>query len=101
MKYIKLYEGFSKIFKKGDYVLLNTEEIIDNIIRHNQDPSSLKDKYAIVLIFEPKNNDLYPYEVEFFDGNTIRLDYYEIERTLTTEEIEIFNTKKNSFKYNL
>ena len=101
MKYIKMFEGFSEIFRKGDYVLLNTEEIFDNLISKNENPSNIKDKYAIVLEFEPRNNEGFPYKIEFYDGSTLRLNYYEIKRKMTPEEIEEFNTKKYSKKYNL
>jgi len=92
MKYLKTSEGFSNIYKKEDYVLL-FDVLYDNGV--------VPDILCKVIEYEPKNNENYPYEVEFYNGRKIRIGYYEIKRYLTPEEIEQYNIRQEQIKYNL
>ena len=101
MKFLKTYEGFT-LFNKGDYVLLNVEDISSDLDKNfGGDKEQLKDSYAIVKEFDPQNNENYPYKVQFYDGSVMNIGYYEIERLLTHDEKEEFEMKKNSNIYNL
>ena len=100
MKYIKTYEELEYKYKIGDYVLLDIDAIVGkNIFNNNLDPKDIpkEDKGEISLI----NKDLfYEYTVKLFNDEC-GVDNDEIIRKLTPEEIEEYEIKKASLKYNL
>ena len=90
------------------YVLLDLEKIEDNDINdcnliedEDEDENDYKpnDKLAKILKFDLELE--YPYYIEFPNGKNIYVQDEEIFRNLTPDEIDEFETKKSSKKYNL
>ena len=99
MKYIRHYEEDIKYnYKKGDYIILNMENIKKENSKNNF--VKLPPSDCALLILDNRNMS-YPYLVEFFNGESLAIKPYEILRPATTEEIEKFEIQKNSNKYNL
>ena len=99
MKYIKTYETKNIKYKIGDYVLLDKKIIEDE---------DLPDTYALIYNkFKGAhiNGSYYFYDVKFpnskGDHDGYEVEYSEIIRKLTPEEIQEYNIKKDSMKYNL
>lgn len=90
MKYIKRYES-NMVYKEGDYILLKDED----------DKWTINLKAKILEVFKDYN-----YQIKSFYNNNdneviLWIRPSEIERMLTSEEIEEFRTKENSIKYNI
>lgn len=104
MKHIKSFENnfiednISK-YKKGDYVLLDLKKIKNSISKTFSDPYNFKDDKAIIKDFS--SDSFYPYNIEFYDFDEDCVTEKEIKRLLTEKEIESFNLKRSTHKYNL
>ena len=98
MKYIKLFEEVNKDFnwKETPYVFVDVSNIVDE---KDYLPKSgdLKLPGKIVAKFE----DSFPYSIIFLNGAEYLFDRQEIIRTLDSEEIEDFEIKLQSNKYNI
>lgn len=86
MKYLKNFEN-KKIYKVGDYVLLNGEIFMSN-----------KDTPAKIISEFDWGND---FEHMYDDGSISISDLSYFKRHLTPDEIKDFETKINTKKYNL
>ena len=106
MKYIKTYEKYnSSHYEKGDYVILNIDEIntnneIDGRTIVGEEPYKPINNMALVTKFNISNED-YPYIVKFYNDDQTNVGEDEILRKMTPEEILEFNIKKEGVKYNL
>lgn len=113
MKFLKTYEetiinGITYKYDVGDYVLLNKEEMDKNTIEDNVSPHDLKD-FEVKIISIRTKNELnepfgqlpYPYLVETYNNDKCVVKETEIIRKLTINEIEEYNLKKQTFKYNI
>ena len=102
MKYLKTHENV-EYYNKVDYVLLNMD-VIKQLF--NFDNFNIIDDMAKIT-HVVKNIDrlsLTEYYIDFYNGSNFDIDFVlkkEIIRLLTPEEIEIFNMKKNIYKYNI
>jgi len=116
MKYLKHFESIdTKLdttnnivdYKVGDYILLDVEKINkqNNILGISTAIDESMAKITSFVLDEfIKNNEGYPYGIEFYNGkkqNVHYIKYEEILRKLNKSEIEEFDAKKDSLKYNL
>lgn len=97
MKYLKKFEIYSeklfpKEYKIGDYILL------DNI-KLEEEGYKCDGLGKIIKIFSRQL--LYPYLVLFDNNDQLYLEEDKIVRLLTTEEIELYESKLEAIKYNL
>ena len=102
MKYIKTYEKIKyEEYKKGDFVLLDIEKMkrMDAERHYFVDFYEYPDNMAKIIYFDEEM--FYPYRIEFYNGKTTVVSFYDFIRKLTEDEIEHFKTKKSAFKYNL
>jgi hypothetical protein len=113
MRYIKTYEELLpneivdiKVncgkYKVGDYVVIDT----DNVIENSEDFFSAFDdenmeKYVYVKITDIISNDEFPLKVYTALGSYTSTNKDEIDRYMTPEEIERYDSEKNAKKYNL
>jgi len=104
MKYLKKYEEYWYLeplkYKKGDYVLLDLETLINKYI--NKMAKEIPSKF--VQIYESRLNHPQPYLILLNHNDPFSIFYLkeeEIIRKMTAEEIEEFETIKDSNKYNL
>ena len=102
MKYIKKFENSNTEYKVGDIVRVTIKSQISDSTKKFVNFNTGE----IISIDNNKHNP-YPYEIDFIDNlpeqtySKFVLKKDEILRLATTEEIEIFNTKKEANKYNL
>jgi hypothetical protein len=104
MKYIKKFES-TKNYQIGDYVLIDIESFKKNDILLsikygvNYDYPPLYEQAKIYMIIDSRNYA--PYRVKFYDDRVIDIEKKYILRLLTSKEIEEYESKKASIKYNL
>lgn len=104
MKYIKKFEAITN-YEVSDYILLDIDKIKDN----NKNASSYYEPIDNMAIITAVHNYQdaplwYVYDIEFYNGKDLDFNSItdeEIKRKLTTEEIEKFNLKVKTNKYNL
>jgi hypothetical protein len=103
MIHLKIFESFPfeplKTYEKGDYVVLNFDEIEKENNRNNYIYRKFPDVFAKVLIFN--KNQAYPYLIQFTDKSTRSVKGTEILSLANPEEIEDFKLKEEGDKYNL
>lgn len=93
MKHIQKYNQFNENldqYNVGDYVLQDIDKI-------SEEYNVTEDDAAVLIIDEL---DEY-YKVEYSDLDFSHVEKCDIIRRLTPKEIEDYNAKKNSFKYNI
>ena len=109
MKYLKTHEELelknpidSLIYKPGDYVLLDLEEMIKyNNSIGIQDPIPDTNFAEIVSLQKFDSSFPYPYVANICDTDTISVRQAEIKRLMNKEEIDDFNIMKNASKFNI
>jgi hypothetical protein len=116
MKYIKTYEDKqTNIYNIGDYIKLNKEEAwriwrifdIAKIIDKDYYDKSIFYQYKIEAINEDNFDEFEIVECDLKNnkmnniGHILSKKNFFIERKATPNEIEEFETKKDSMKYNL
>ena len=103
MRYLKKFENFTPEYQKDDYVLLDVEKVRMN--NGDLNDESLDDVYNVFSILSKIKSyyetDDYPYELIFPNGETAKVLSDEISRKLTPDEIDEFELKKSTMKYNL
>ena len=102
MKYIKKYEFGGEINKNkkyeiGDYVVID----LNKIERDNPYDDIPPYKYCIIFDDDTIDEEFFDYFAKFYDNFTFYINDNEIERYMTTQEIEEFKIKKDTNKYNL
>lgn len=115
MNYVKTYEGFFTSYNVGDYVVLKTEIIgirisipddsklqvkiieIDKLDKFTQKFSIIRKITELI----PPRGKLKPYKGEFYNDVTIRFANTDVLRKMTKDEIEEYELKRTSKKYNL
>jgi hypothetical protein len=100
---ITLFEKFTdKKYKKGDYVILKSDAA--PVSRFSDEETSTEIECLITYIHQ-NNSENFWYDIEVFDnsGNLVEIDIYshDVERMMTTEEIERYKLRKIAYKYNL
>jgi len=105
MKYLKKFEKII-YYNVGDYVLLDLERIKENTMEEFGSLESHTAKSFLPDDLEGKIDyfhyqEDYPYGIKLYNDKLYDIKTNEISRLLTSEEIEEFETKKESFKYNL
>jgi len=102
MKYIKTFEKlvFPRLYKRGDYVLLDINKIEgDNVNNFNLDPSDLPESdIAKITNFKYKH---YEYVVAFYSGKKFNISEDEIIRKLTDEEVKKYLARNLGKRYNM
>ncbi len=96
MKYLKQFEDYFQEYNVGDYVLLNLDEVNKEWKIVDNNGNFIIDDTAII---EAALIDYY--EIKFSDDDTLHVKEKCIKRLLTPEEINKFNLKKDTKKYNL
>jgi len=101
MKYLKYFESELK-YEIGDYILLNLDKIYSNNERdYNIEEEDQPDDSMAKIIGVDEDDDKFKFGIIFYTDREYRIREDEIERRLTPEEIEEFETKKSALKYNL
>lgn len=94
MKYIKIYEAIRR-YRYYNYILLNVELIIKNCL------STPPDSFARIIDIDYSRHNETPYVIEYPNGEVDAIKENEIIRMLDQEEIELFNIKQATSKYNV
>jgi len=101
MKYLKAFETKNLKYKKGDYVLLDLEEIDkENIRTASQEvPDS---NLGLIVSLDTGDKNVYPYTIKSPDSKRDhRFREEEIIRHLTQSEINEFDLTSISKQYNI
>ena len=104
MKYIKTYEEIELKYKDDDYILVDVDKIFKDTgnLKSDlgQEPAKII-KIDINLTTLDYHFRVFPFLVQFSNGNYFNINYDEIIRDLTPEEIEDYETTLASKKFNL
>jgi len=91
-------------YKKNDYILIDVDEIKRNNEEHSvagDPPDTVAKIIQIDKMNVKKDDNNYPYHVEFIDDQVLQLRSVEILRKLTPSEIVEFEIKQMSNKFNI
>jgi len=98
MKHLKKFEEY----KEGDIVILNVNKMKQNNVADGlKADASIEDSEAEII---ETGGPLYPYDIEFYNGETTSVNDEEILRKQTPEEEQKYILKRAKFsvnKYNL
>lgn len=102
MKHLKTFENYDDelIYKPKDYIVLNSDEI-DNTNKAYSFKNKTIDIFCKIKNIVRRQNYPFVYEVEFYNDTCLLIQNNEIERLMTTEEIEKFEMKKTTSKFNI
>jgi len=98
----KIFEsGWNPIYKPGDYIVLDIDKIKANFVKYDFDGYLPIDNIALITKYY---HDRSNYQIEFFNGmddDFFLIDDGEIIRKANEEEIQDFECKKDTIKYNV
>ena len=108
MKHIKIYENFEEKYKPGDYVYFEGNGDWLDIGDFSEDTWYICYGKLIRKSNQFKNDNNY-FDCEYITKVEGGEDYFdniiiyksEIERLMTSEEIEMYELRKNALKYNI